>query len=121
MARATGRVSSGDPPGAGVYRQPGISSAAPGKIDLIPRETFLPAAGDGERAFAQARPESHKQFIDIQYLISGEERMVSAALKAAVIGVGRGSDAAEDILFWHVEDAGDADNPEARHARHFLS
>jgi YhcH/YjgK/YiaL family protein len=53
----------------------GFSGFAPGKIDLIPGKLFCLLQEMDSMPFAQARPESHRQFIDIQYLISGDERM----------------------------------------------
>jgi YhcH/YjgK/YiaL family protein len=93
MACTTGRVSSGDSSGAGVYRQPGFSAFAPGKIDLIPGKLFCLLQEMDSMPFAQARPESHRQFIDIQYLISGHERMGVSRVKAVASRCG-GSDAA---------------------------
>ena len=62
---------------------------APGKIDLIPGKLFCLLQEMESVPFAQARPESHKQFIDIQYLISGEERMGVSRAKAAVLALPR--------------------------------
>lgn len=56
-----------------------------GKIDLIPDRLFCLLQEMDSMPFAEARPESHRQFIDIQYLISGHERMGSAAWKAVCI------------------------------------
>ncbi len=54
--------------------------------------------------FAQARPESHRQFIDIQYLISGEERMGVSRAESRCHHVTEDLTPQQDILFWQVED-----------------
>ncbi len=54
--------------------------------------------------FAQARPESHKQFIDIQYLISGEERMGVSRAESGSHCVTEDRTPQQDILFWQVEE-----------------
>jgi YhcH/YjgK/YiaL family protein len=51
---------------------------APGKIDMIPGKLFCLLQEMDSVPFSEARPESHRQFIDIQYLISGHEVMGSA-------------------------------------------
>ncbi|EKZ6362171.1 TPA: DUF386 domain-containing protein [Klebsiella aerogenes] len=77
---------------------------APGKIDLIPGKLFCLLQEMESVPFAQARPESHKQFIDIQYLISGEERMGVSRAESGCPRVTEDRTPQQDILFWHVED-----------------
>ncbi|HCB0228700.1 TPA: YhcH/YjgK/YiaL family protein [Klebsiella variicola subsp. variicola] len=77
---------------------------AAGKIDLIPGKLFCLLQEMDSMPFAQARPESHRQFIDIQYLISGEERMGVSRAESRCHHVTEDMTPQQDILFWQVED-----------------
>jgi YhcH/YjgK/YiaL family protein len=57
----------------------------PGKIDIIPGKLFCLLQEMDSVPFSDARPESHRQFIDIQYLISGHEVMGVSSVSAVNI------------------------------------
>jgi YhcH/YjgK/YiaL family protein len=75
MARAGDGLPSGIRQALAFLAQNDFQDFAPGKIDLIPDKLFCLLQEMDSVPFAEARPESHRQFIDIQYLISGHERM----------------------------------------------
>lgn len=77
-----------------------FSALAPGKYDIIPGKMFCLLQEMNTEPAEKRRAESHFQFVDIQYLLQGEE----------TIGVARGSaentiveDLREkhDIVFYH--------------------
>ncbi|MGN2428572.1 YhcH/YjgK/YiaL family protein [Klebsiella electrica] len=77
---------------------------APGKIDLIHGKLFCLLQEMDSVPFAEARPESHRQFIDIQYLISGHERMGVSRVESGLHTVVDDRTPQQDILFWQVEE-----------------
>lgn len=78
---------------------------APGKIDLIPDRLFCLLQEMDSVPFTEARPESHRQFIDIQYLISGHERMGVSRVESSLHTVVDDRTPQQDIMFWRVEEA----------------
>jgi len=77
---------------------------APGKIDLIPGQLFCLLQEMDSVPFAEARPESHRQFIDIQYLSSGHERMGVSRVESGLHCVVDDRTPQQDIMFWQVEE-----------------
>ncbi|MDP9565287.1 YhcH/YjgK/YiaL family protein [Kosakonia radicincitans] len=76
----------------------------PGKIDLIPGRLFCLLQEMDSVPFEEARPESHRQFIDIQYLISGHERMGVSRVESDLHTVVDDRTPQQDIMFWQVEE-----------------
>lgn len=76
---------------------------APGKIDLIPGKMFCLLQEMHSVPFELARPESHRKFIDIQYLISGDERMGVSRAESGQHTVVDDRTSYQDIMFWQVE------------------
>lgn len=76
---------------------------APGKTDLIPGRMFCLLQEMYSVPFEQARPESHRKFIDIQYLISGDERMGVSCAESGKHTVVDDLTSHQDIIFWQVE------------------
>ena len=77
---------------------------APGKIELIPNKLFCLLQEMESVPFEEARPESHRQFIDIQYLISGHERMGVSCVESGLHTVVDDRTPQQDIMFWQVEE-----------------
>ncbi|HBC1013070.1 TPA: YhcH/YjgK/YiaL family protein [Escherichia coli] len=77
----------------------------PGKIDLIPDQIFCLLQEMDTVLFSDARPESHRRFIDIQYLISGHEHMGVSRVENRLNVVVDDRTPQQDIMFWQVEDA----------------
>ncbi len=77
---------------------------APGKIDLIPGKLFCLLQEMDSTPFEEARPESHRQFIDIQYLISGHERMGVSRVESGLHAIVDNRTPQQDIMFWQVEE-----------------
>ncbi|EMO5813534.1 YhcH/YjgK/YiaL family protein [Raoultella planticola] len=77
---------------------------APGKVDLNPGQLFCLLQEMDSVPFAEARPESHRQFIDIQYLISGHERMGVSRVESGLHCVVDDRTPQQDIMFWQVEE-----------------
>lgn len=77
---------------------------APGKIDLIPGKLFCLLQEMDSVPFAASRPESHRQFIDIQYLISGHERIGVSRVESARHTVVDDHTPQQDIMFWQVKE-----------------
>ena len=76
---------------------------AVGKIELIPGKLFCLLQEMVSVPFDDARPESHRQFIDIQYLISGHERMGVSRVESGLHTIVDDRTPQQDILFWRVE------------------
>lgn len=76
----------------------------PGNIDLIPGRLFCLLQAMDSVPFEASRPESHRQFIDIQYLISGHERTGVSRAESGRHTVVEDRTPQQDILFWQVED-----------------
>jgi YhcH/YjgK/YiaL family protein len=77
---------------------------APGKIDIIPGKLFCLLQEMDSVPLEVARPESHRQFIDIQYLISGTERMGVSSVENGLHTVTEDRTPQQDILFWHIDE-----------------
>lgn len=76
----------------------------PGKIDIIPGKLFCLLQEMDSVPFSDARPESHRQFIDIQYLISGHEVMGVSSVSSGKHSVVEDRTPEQDILFWQVNE-----------------
>ncbi|MBK0018891.1 YhcH/YjgK/YiaL family protein [Kosakonia sp. S42] len=76
----------------------------PGKIDLIPDKLFCLLQEMDSVPYEEVYPESHRQFIDIQYLISGHERMGVSRVESGLHTVVDDRTPQHDIIFWQVEE-----------------
>lgn len=75
---------------------------SPGQIDLIPGKMFCLLQEMESMPFEKARPESHRRFIDIQYLISGRERIGVSCFDSGQHNVVEDCTPQQDIMFWQV-------------------
>lgn len=77
---------------------------APGKIDIIPGKLFCLLQEMDSVPFDEARPESHHQFIDIQYLISGHELMGVSRAESGLHTIADDRTPQQDIIFWQIDE-----------------
>ncbi|AZT39699.1 DUF386 domain-containing protein (plasmid) [Salmonella enterica subsp. enterica serovar Karamoja] len=73
-----------------------------GKIDIIPGRLFCLLQEMDSVPFHTSRPESHRQFIDLQYLIAGEERMGVSRAGSGLHHIVENRTPQQDLLFWDV-------------------
>lgn len=84
--------------------QQGFRHMAPGKIDIIPGKLFCLLQEMDSVPFQDVRPESHRQFIDIQYLISGHEVIGVSSRNSSKHAVVEDRTPEQDIMFWQVNE-----------------
>ena len=77
----------------------------PGRIDLIPGQLFCLLQEMDTLPFPEVRPESHRQFIDIQYLISGHEHIGVSRVESGLNVVIDDQTPQQDTIYWRVEEA----------------
>ena len=73
----------------------------PGKYNVDGDEIFAIVSEYSTKEHADARPEAHERYIDIQYLVKGEELMGYAPLEDQEVMVPYDVD--KDLVFYHAE------------------
>ena len=65
--------------------QQNLDKLAPGKYPVDGEKAFAVITEGPEKKFADTKWESHRKYIDLQYVISGKEKMGLAPLSAATV------------------------------------
>lgn len=82
-----------------VLRQTDFSALAPGVVEIDGRRIYMQILDLTTRPVVENRPEVHRQYVDIQFLVSGEEKIgVAPDLGNNIVSESRLSE--RDILFY---------------------
>lgn len=82
-----------------VLRQTDFSALAPGVVEIDGRRIYMQILDLTTKPVAENRPEVHRQYVDIQFLVSGEEKIgVAPDLGNNIVSESRLSE--RDILFY---------------------
>lgn len=84
--------------GFGFLDQPGIEELEPGRYEISDDLVFAIVEKNDGRAVEDGQLEAHRNYIDIQYIISGEESMGWSPL--ADLTGSKGYDAERDLEFF---------------------
>lgn len=79
-------------------RETDLTSAAPGKYDIDGENVFAMIAENPKKDFADTKWESHRQYQDIQMVITGAEKMGIAEI--STLKTVHGYDESTDLIFY---------------------
>lgn len=84
--------------GFGFLDQPGLSELEPGRYDIVDGLAFAIIEKNDGRKVEDGKLEAHRKYIDIQYIISGDESMGWSPL--ADLAGSEGYDETRDLEFF---------------------